>query len=86
MTRAVSVSAARRAWPHAAWIIGDGPFASVAHCGVVTVILFRTLAEACRAKVMIDQGACGHACHGAHEVVGLDDESARLVRLEDAAS
>lgn len=49
------IAVARRRWPAAEWIIGDGHYASVARCGTVTVMLFATPAEAERAKALIDR-------------------------------
>lgn len=66
------VAAARRKWPAAEWIIGDGRYASVARCDVTTVMLFATPAEAERAKALIDRTGCGHACRGEHEITDLD--------------
>jgi hypothetical protein len=62
---------ARRRWPAAAWVIGDGPWASVAYCDTTTVMLFATQAEAERAQSFIDRLACGHACVREHELVEL---------------
>jgi hypothetical protein len=65
------VAEARRRWPAAEWIIGDGPHASVAYCDVTTVMLFATPAEAQRAREFIDRLACGGACVRQHEIVNL---------------
>jgi len=65
------VSQARRRWPEAVWIIGNGAYASVAYCGDTSVMLFSTQAEAMTAKEFIDRTACGHACHRRHEIVHL---------------
>ncbi len=67
------VAVARRRWPAAEWIIGDGHYASIACCGTVTVMLFATPAEAERAKALIDRTGCGHACRRDHEITDLDD-------------
>jgi hypothetical protein len=69
------VATARRRWPAAEWIIGNGRYASVAYCDVTTVILFATRAEAERAKALIDRIACGHACLREHEIVNLGARS-----------
>jgi hypothetical protein len=66
------VAVARRKWPAAEWIIGDGHYASVARCDVTTVMLFPTPAEAGRAKALIDRTGCGHACRREHEIADLD--------------
>ena len=69
------VDTARRRWPAAEWIIGNGRYASVAYCDVTTVILFETQAEAEHAKAFIDRLACGHACLREHEIVNLGARS-----------
>jgi hypothetical protein len=74
------IAVARRRWPAAEWIIGDGRYASVACCGTVTVMLFATPAEAERAKALIDQTGCGHACRCDHEIADLDDTQSRTRR------
>ena len=74
---------ARRRWPAAEWIIGDGHCASVASCGTVTVMLFATPAEAQRAKALIDRTGCGHSCRREHEVTDLDAPQARTRRSRD---
>ena len=58
-------------WRDAEWISGDGPWASVSWCNVLTVMLFNTSEEAEAAKNNIDSNQCGHLCFGAkaHEVV-----------------
>lgn len=66
------VREARRRWPAAVWIIGNGPWASVAYCVDTTVMLFATQPEADQAKAFIDRLACGHACLQEHELVNLD--------------
>lgn len=71
MTRSEHVAHARRRWPAAEWIIGNGPYASVAYCDTTTVALFETRAEADRARALIDRLACGHACRVEHEVIEL---------------
>lgn len=73
MPRKTYVTEARHIWPRAEWIIGAGQYASVAYCGVTTVMLFRSLAEAERAKAaFIDRLACGHVCRVEHEIVNLE--------------
>jgi hypothetical protein len=75
------IAVARRRWPAAEWIIGDGRYASVAHCDSTTVILFTTPAEAEHAKTLIDHTGCGHACHGEHEITDLDAARGRPGRV-----
>ena len=74
------ISVARRRWPAAEWIIGDGHYASVAHCGAVTVMLFARPAEAERAKALIDRTGYGHVCRRDHEITDLDDTQSRTRR------
>ena len=64
---------AKRRWPRAYEIVGDAPFASLSHCRVLVVILYRTREEAEAAKAEIDRMGCGGACWGArgHEIVEL---------------
>jgi hypothetical protein len=61
---------AERRWPKAAWITGEGSYASVSLCPPApTAILFETRAEAEGAKRGIDVGGCGGRCVGDHLVV-----------------
>lgn len=64
---------ALRRWPDAEWVSGEGPYALVAPCGVVTITLHKTLDSAERYKVPIDSTGCGHACRpGApHDIIDL---------------
>jgi hypothetical protein len=58
-------------FPRAAWVQGEGPYASLAWCRELTVQLFATEAAALAAKDTIDSTACGGACSKNHEVVQL---------------
>jgi hypothetical protein len=58
-------------WPRAAWVQGDGAYASLAHCHVLTVWLYDTLEEAEHAKWFIDWHGCGGKCSNHHEIVCL---------------
>jgi hypothetical protein len=69
------VAMARRHWPAAEWIIGQGRYASIAYCDVTTVMLFAAQAEAEHAKAFIDRIACGHACLREHEIADLGGRS-----------
>jgi hypothetical protein len=64
---------ARKRWPKAEWIEGNGRYASLAHCQCLTVCLFETQAEAERAKRAIDSSGCGGRCYKHHEIVDLGD-------------
>lgn len=58
-------------WPRAAWYMGAGRFASLAHCRSLTVFLYPTLEEAEDAKAGIDRIGCGGGCDRRHEVVSI---------------
>jgi len=63
---------ARRRWgSKAVWIDGDGQFALLAWCRVLTVTLWPTRAEAEKQKKVIDETACGGGCTGNHEIIDL---------------
>ena len=70
-------TAARRRWPRAAWITGDGRHASIAYCGTTTVMLFTSRTEADEAKASIDRFACGHDCRRQHEIIDLGEAASR---------
>lgn len=63
---------AKQRWPHAEWVEGSGPFATLAHCRVLTVQLHRTRREAEAAKALIDECGCGGLCYNAHEILRLE--------------
>jgi hypothetical protein len=68
------VHEARKRWPSAIWIVGNGRYASAACCAPgATVMLFETPYEAELAKRQIDETGCGGGCRGAgwHEIVDL---------------
>ena len=65
---------AQRIWPQAEWITGEGPFALLAHCRVLTITLHQDLARAEQAKQRIDTFCCGGACSGCHELLELAPE------------
>lgn len=63
---------ARKRWgKQAEWITGDGQFALLAWCRVLTVSLWPTMAEAGEQKKFIDEGGCGGLCSRKHEIVDL---------------
>ena len=63
---------AKRRWGRkAAWIQGDGQFALLAWCRVLTVTLWTTRTEAEEQKNCIDRTACGGGCTGDHEIIDL---------------
>lgn len=68
-------------WKKAAWVKGDGKYASVSYCtknrsgwmwAEATVMLFTSLGEAETAKDWIDHGGCGGACTRRHELIELE--------------
>lgn len=63
---------AKYSWPHAAWIFGDGRWASLARCVPLTVMLFETLDAAESAQAQIDRTGCGSNCTRRHEIVDMD--------------
>jgi len=56
----------------AAWVMGEGPFATLAWCRTLTVSLHRTLEAATEAKGYIDSTSCGGVCTGRHEIIRLE--------------
>lgn len=60
---------AKKKWRKAEWITGNGKYALLAHCDVLTITLWPTYEEAIRSKAFIDKFACGHACYKHHEIV-----------------
>jgi hypothetical protein len=66
---------ARKRWPKAGLIDGNGRYASLAHCRGLTVHLFETRSEAEQAKHFIDSFGCGGGCHKRHEIADLEVRS-----------
>jgi hypothetical protein len=58
-------------WPRAIWDGGNGPYALLAHCDVLTVSLHKTLESALDSKRQIDWTACGGRCRRDHEIVRI---------------
>ena len=65
--------AAKCIWPRAVWIIGEGRFALLAWCRVLTVTLHDNPTSAEEAKALIDHTACGGMCSRRHEIVEITD-------------
>jgi hypothetical protein len=64
---------AKRKWGKAAaWISGNGRYALLAHCRMLTVTLWSTMDAAEAAKKQIDATACGGACVRDHEILDLE--------------
>lgn len=59
-------------WKRAYWITGDGPYAVLAWCRVLTVTLHNTADDAQAAKRWIDETACGGRCHRSHEIIRIN--------------
>jgi hypothetical protein len=65
-------SIARLTYPKAAWLVGDGRYATLAHCGGdLRVMLHETEETARTALKFIDDLGCGGGCHKHHELVDL---------------
>ena len=65
---------ARRRWLGTAeWVTGEGPFALVEPCRVLTIQLFPTRDEALMAKFLVDGAGCGDGCLQDHRLVNLAD-------------
>jgi hypothetical protein len=64
---------ARKRWGRKAdWIQGDGPFAVLAPCRVLTVTLWDTRAGAEEAKKSIDKAGCGGKCNPRqHKIIDM---------------
>jgi len=62
---------AQKLWPFAEWITGNGHWALLAHCKVLTITLWPTYEEAEIRKIQIDKFACGGHCYGFHELFDL---------------
>ena len=84
---------ARKWWRKADWIQGDGPFAVLAPCRVLTVTLWETRAGAEEAKKSIDKAGCGGKCNPwQHKIidmslsVGQPVRSARGRKVQGSAS
>lgn len=59
-------------WPRAAWVLGNGPFASVSRCrGRITVQLHNDEQQARSALATIDSTACGGLCSRQHALVRI---------------
>jgi hypothetical protein len=63
---------ARCVWPNAIWVHGEGRYALLAHCAVLTVSLHARLEDAEKWKTIIDTSLCGGRCYRDHEIVQLN--------------
>ena len=72
MTKKTWYTKARRKWGRkAGWIEGEGQYALLAWCRVLTVTLCQTRGEAEEKKEYIDEIGCGGFCYKKHEIVDL---------------
>jgi hypothetical protein len=72
MSNKAWLAEARRRWgKEAAWIEGNGQFALLAWCRVLTVTLWSTRTQAEEQKKVIDEMGCGGLCSRAHEIIDL---------------
>ena len=62
---------AKQRWPDAVWIVGNGPFALLAHCRDLSVSLWESRQDAEKSKLQIDQTGCGGRCQKDHEIKDL---------------
>lgn len=58
-------------WPRAYWITGDGPYATLAWCRVLTIELHDDWPTAVSAMRVMGGTGCGGACGNRHEMVYL---------------
>ena len=65
-------------WRYAEWVAGSGRWATLAGCGVLTVVLHRTKADALASLAAIDTYGCGHRCPAS-----VDLKRHRLVYLTE---
>ena len=71
---------ARRYWPDAAWIEGEGDYAFVAYCRQVTVTLHETRERAEASKMAKDGHGCGGGCYKRHRVFSKQEAAAEARR------
>lgn len=62
---------AKCVWPRAYWIHGDGRFAVLAWCRVLTITLHEFPEPAEESKAFIDRYGCGGRCTGNHQIIEL---------------
>ena len=64
----------RRRWAGIAeWVVGDGRYALLEPCRVLTIQLFPSQWDALVARNVVNDVGCGEGCLGAHEVIDLAD-------------
>lgn len=65
-------------WPDAAYITGDGPYALVAHCDMLSVALYGTAVEAGDARRRLASVGCGRTCKRRHQLAVLVEDPSLL--------
>ena len=64
----------RRRWAgKAEWVAGEGRFALLEPCRVLTIRLFASQWDALVERNQLNDDGCGERCLGTHEVVDLAD-------------
>ena len=77
MKRPTYHAQARERWPEAEWVDGNGRWATLARCEVLTVALHKRREDAERALDFLAMCGCGNRCLGKsrHELVDMDAEA-----------
>lgn len=65
------LATAKCMWLRAEWVAGEGPYALLAHCRVLTVTLYKNAEAAEKQKKTIDTTACGGMCNSRHEIIQI---------------
>ena len=72
MTNMTWYTKARKKWGRKAECIeGEGRYALLARCRVLTITLCQTRAEAEQREIFIDEIGCGRLCTKKHEIIDL---------------
>jgi hypothetical protein len=61
-------AAAKCIWRKAEWITGEGPYAVLAYCSVLTITLHATIESADEALYVIGDTGCGGKCRRDHTI------------------
>ncbi len=79
--------AARCQWPRHCWVSGEGEWAVLAWCRVLSVSLWPSLedTQSALAEISLPKSVCGGRCHNKHEIVHLLVPSIAAKRLVAAA-
>lgn len=64
-------------WPRTEWINGNGKYATVAYCHVLTIMLHQTLDDAAAALHAINDTGCGGRCNNRHEIIELENPTTK---------